>query len=79
MRHLAREVAKTGVTANTIAIGLIDNHPEPEITAHMAKTVPVGALGQPEDIAALVVYLASDEAKWMTGQTLQLNGGNVTT
>ena len=79
MRHLAMEVAKTGVTANTIAIGLIDNHSEPEITAHMAKTVPVGALGQPEDIAALVVYLASDEAKWMTGQTLQLNGGNVTT
>jgi len=79
MRHLAMEVAKTGVTANTIAIGLIDNHSEPEITAHMAKTVPVGVLGQPEDIAALVVYLASDEAKWMTGQTLQLNGGNVTT
>ena len=79
MRHLAMEVAKTGVTANTIAIGLIDNHSEPEITAHLAKTGPVGALGQPEDIAALVVYLASDEAKWMTGQTLQLNGGNVTT
>jgi NAD(P)-dependent dehydrogenase (short-subunit alcohol dehydrogenase family) len=41
--------------------------------------VPVGALGQPEDIAALVVYLASNEASWMTGQTLELNGGSVTT
>ncbi len=79
MRHLAMEVARQGVTANTIAIGLIDNHADPSVTAHMTKSVPVGALGQPEDIAALVVYLASDEAKWMTGQTLQLNGGNVTT
>ena len=79
MRHLAMEIAATGVTANSIAIGMIDNHSQPEVTAHMVKGVPVGALGQPEDIAALVVYLASDEAKWMTGQTLQLNGGNVTT
>jgi 3-oxoacyl-[acyl-carrier protein] reductase len=45
----------------------------------MAKGVPVGALGQPKDIAALVVYLASNEASWMTGQTLELNGGSVTT
>jgi 3-oxoacyl-[acyl-carrier protein] reductase len=79
MRHLAMEVAGNGVTANSIAIGMIDNHSDPSVTAHMAQNVPVGALGQPHDIAALVVYLASDEAAWMTGQTLQLNGGNVTT
>ena len=79
MRHLAMEVAANGVTANTVAIGMIDNHADPSVTAHMAKTVPVGALGNAQDIAALVVYLASNEASWMTGQTLQLNGGNVTT
>ena len=79
MRHLAMEIAKDGVTANTIAIGIIDNHADPDVTAHMTKTIPVGALGQPKDIAALCVYLASDEAAWMTGQTLQLNGGNITT
>jgi 3-oxoacyl-[acyl-carrier protein] reductase len=79
MRHLAMETARSGVTANTVAIGLIDNHADPKITEHMAKGVPVGALGQPEDIAALVVYLASNEASWMTGQTLELNGGSVTT
>jgi NAD(P)-dependent dehydrogenase (short-subunit alcohol dehydrogenase family) len=79
MRHLAMEIASNGVTANTIAIGMIDNHADPSVTAHMAKSVPVGQLGRPTDIAALVVYLASNEAAWMTGQTLQLNGGNVTT
>ncbi len=79
MRHLAMEVAREGVTANTIAVGLIDNHADPSITANMAKTVPVGRLGRPDDIAAMCVYLASNEASWMTGQTLQLNGGNVTT
>jgi NAD(P)-dependent dehydrogenase (short-subunit alcohol dehydrogenase family) len=79
MRHLALESAKSGVTANTIAIGLIDNQRQPEVTEHLAKTVPVGRLGQPGDIAALCVYLASNEAGWMTGQTIQLNGGSVTT
>ena len=79
MRHLAMEVARNGVTANTVALGMIDNHTDPSVTAHMAKTVPVGFCAQPEHIAPCVVYLVSEEAKWMTGQTLQLNGGNVTT
>jgi 3-oxoacyl-[acyl-carrier protein] reductase len=79
MRHLAMEVAGSGITANSIAIGMIDNHADPSVTAHLARTVPVGRLGRPRDIAALCVYLASDEASWMTGQTLQLNGGSVTT
>ncbi len=79
MRHFAMEIAKEGVTANTVAIGLIDNHTDPGVTEHMARTVPTGTLGQPQDIAAVVLYLASDEAGWMTGQTIQLNGGNVTT
>ncbi len=79
LRHVAMENAAHGITANTIAIGMIDNHADPSVTAHMAKSVPVGRLGTPDDIAPLVVYLASDEAGWMTGQTLQLNGGNVTT
>lgn len=79
MRHLAIESAKLGVTANTIAIGLIDNQDRPEVTEHLARTIPVGRLGQPDDIGALCVYLASEEAGWMTGQTIELNGGSVTT
>jgi NAD(P)-dependent dehydrogenase (short-subunit alcohol dehydrogenase family) len=78
MRHLALENAGAGVTANTVALGLINNQRTPETTAHLAKGVPVGRLGEPEDVGALCVYLASNEASWMTGQTLQINGGSVT-
>lgn len=79
MRHLAMENAAAGVTANTVALGLIDNHLDPSITAHMAKSVPVGRLGTPEDVAPLCAYLASEEASWITGQTIELNGGSRTT
>jgi NAD(P)-dependent dehydrogenase (short-subunit alcohol dehydrogenase family) len=78
MRHLALENAGAGVTANTVALGLINNQRTPDTTAHLAKGVPVGRLGEPEDVGALCVYLASNEASWMTGQTLQINGGSVT-
>ncbi len=78
MRHLALENAASGVTANTVALGLINNQQAPEVTAHLGKTVPVGRLGEPEDVGALCVYLASNESSWMTGQTLQINGGSVT-
>jgi len=79
MRHLALESARAGVTANTIAIGLMDNDTGGDSTAQIRRSMPVGRLGTPADIGALAVYLASDEASWMTGQTIQLNGGNVTT
>lgn len=78
MRHLAMENARAGVTANTLAIGLMTN-PDQTVTAGLAKAIPVGRTGVPDDIAAACVYLASDEASWVTGQTLQLNGGAVTT
>lgn len=79
MRHLAIETARSGVTANTVAIGMIDNHLDPSVTEHLAKQIPVGRLGRPDDIAALCLYLASDEASWMSAQTIELNGGSVTT
>lgn len=79
MRHLALETAQLGVTANTVAIGLIDNQLDPSVTAQLAKQIPVGRLGRPEDIAAFCLYLVSAEASWMTGQTIELNGGSVTT
>jgi 3-oxoacyl-[acyl-carrier protein] reductase len=79
MRHLALEVAGSGVTANTIAIGLQDNPGDPELTRLLAESIPVGRLGKPEDVGACVVWLASDEASWVTGQTIEVNGGSLTT
>ena len=49
-----------------------------ELTAGLARAIPVGRLGTPEDIGALCVYLASNEASWLTGQTVHINGGSVT-
>jgi NAD(P)-dependent dehydrogenase (short-subunit alcohol dehydrogenase family) len=76
MRHLAIENARLGVTANTVAIGLMEMA-NSEVTAHLARGVPVGRCGRPEDVAALCVYLAGDESAWMTAQTLRLDGGSV--
>ncbi len=89
MRHLAVECAPNGVTANTLALGLMgpepdsesDNDPSPsddDVTARMARSIPVGRLGRPSDVGAACVFLASDEAAWVTGQTIGVNGGAVT-
>jgi NAD(P)-dependent dehydrogenase (short-subunit alcohol dehydrogenase family) len=77
MRHLAVESAPFGVTANTLALGLMPV-PNPTVTESLRRQIPVGRVGRPEDVGALCVYLASDEAAWMTGQTIHLNGGAVT-
>jgi NAD(P)-dependent dehydrogenase (short-subunit alcohol dehydrogenase family) len=76
-RTLALEVARTGVTANTLALGLMDN-PDPTVTAHLARAIPVGRTGTPADIGAACVWLASDEAAWVTAQTININGGSIT-
>jgi 3-oxoacyl-[acyl-carrier protein] reductase len=78
MRHVALENARAGVTANTLALGLMSNAGGSDVTSALAKTVPVGRLGTPEDVGAACVFLASDEASWLTGQTIGLNGGNLT-
>jgi 3-oxoacyl-[acyl-carrier protein] reductase len=78
VRHLSQEIARTGVTVNSLALGLMDNTGG-DATASMAKAVPVGRLGSPRDVGAAVVYVASEEASWLTGQTIQLNGGSTTT
>lgn len=77
VRHLAQEVARSGVTANSIALGLMDNT-SGSTTSAMAAHVPVGRLGSADDVGAAVVYLASNEAAWLTGQTINLNGGSST-
>ena len=74
MRHVAREVGPDGVTANVISLGLMDNVPD-EFAAPILRTIPARRLGTPADVGAAVSYLASEEAGWVTGQTLVVNGG----
>lgn len=78
-KSLAQEVASRSITANTIAPGFIespmtDGLPDSQKQALLGQ-IPSGRLGQGSDIAAAAVYLASDEAAYMTGQTLHVNGG----
>ena len=85
MRHLAIECAGEGVTANTLALGLMQRDDAPggedarAVTGKIARSIPVGRLGTGEDVGAACVFLASNEASWITGQTIGLNGGSVTT
>jgi NAD(P)-dependent dehydrogenase (short-subunit alcohol dehydrogenase family) len=80
MRHVAVECARFGVTANTLALGLMaradaDAESARTVTSGLVATIPVGRLGTGTDVGHACVYLASDEASWMTGQTIGLNGG----
>lgn len=76
-RSLALEVARFGVTANTLALGLFDRENR-EVTERFARAVPVGRTGRPADVAAACVWLASEEAAWVTAQTIGINGGSLT-
>ena len=77
LRHLAVEVAPSGVTVNALSLGLMDNVAG-EWAEAMAARVPRRRLGSPADVGAAVVFLASDEADWITGQVLPVNGGTAT-
>jgi len=78
-KALAQEVASRGVTVNIVAPGFVatamtDKLNEAQRTK-LADSIPLRRMGQPEDIAAAVCYLSSDEAGWVTGATLHVNGG----
>jgi 3-oxoacyl-[acyl-carrier protein] reductase len=78
-KALAQEVASRGITVNAVAPGFIatpmtDKLSEQQRTK-LTDSIPLGRLGQPDDVAAAVAYLASDEAAWVTGATLHVNGG----
>jgi 3-oxoacyl-[acyl-carrier protein] reductase len=82
VRHLSQEVARSGITVNALALGLMWNAlPEgsdESVVSPMARSIPVGRLGTPEDAGAAVLYLVSEEASWCTGQIIDLNGGATT-
>jgi 3-oxoacyl-[acyl-carrier protein] reductase len=77
-RSAAMELARYGITVNVIAPGAIQTGwISPALEARLAKDFPLSRVGTPEDIAGVVAFLASEQARWVTGQTLYVGGGNV--
>jgi 3-oxoacyl-[acyl-carrier protein] reductase len=81
-KSLAKEFAPHGITVNIVSPGPIQSdHADPEMTAHieaMKSRVPMGRLGKPEEVAASVSLLASDDGAFISGQLIQVNGGTET-
>ena len=79
-KALALEVAKKGVTVNTISPGYIGTKmvtaiPKEVLDSKILPNIPVGRLGKPEEVAGLIIYLASEEAAFVTGANIAINGG----
>ncbi len=78
-KALAQEVGSRGVTVNLVAPGFVETAMTDGLAdaqrTRLIDAIPLGRMGRPEDVAAAVVYLASDEAGWVTGSTVHVNGG----
>ncbi len=81
-RHLAREWAADGITVNAVSPGIVDTPmargaADAERMARVAASIPFGRLAEPEEVAALVCFLASDEAAYITGANVDIHGGEL--
>ena len=78
-KALAQEVVRKGVTVNTVSPGYVETDLvraiRPEIRAQIVASIPMGRLAQPEEVAAVVAFLASEEAGYITGANISVNGG----
>ncbi|EMP55769.1 3-oxoacyl-ACP reductase [Marinobacter santoriniensis NKSG1] len=78
-RSLAKEMSNRGITANCVAPGFIDTDMTKKLDDKqreaMLEIIPTGRLGKPEEVAAVVAFLASDAAGYVTGETIHVNGG----
>jgi NAD(P)-dependent dehydrogenase (short-subunit alcohol dehydrogenase family) len=81
-QYIAKDVAPFGITANTVAPGTtktdrVKNMLTPEKESQFLERTPMGRLAEPEDIAGVVTFLASDESRYITGATIDVNGGRL--
>ena len=76
---MSKELARRGITVNAVAPGVIQTPMlgglKPEVLAEYEKQIPVGRVGRPEDVANAVLFFASEESGYITGQTLPITGG----
>ncbi|MFI7640650.1 SDR family NAD(P)-dependent oxidoreductase [Nonomuraea sp. NPDC049400] len=79
--HFARHLASRGITVNTVVPGITDNGSEifkiPEVREQMSQVSAFKRIGEPEEVADVVVFLATDEARWITGASLDATGGSL--
>ncbi len=81
-RHLANEIGPRGIRVNCLAPSAIENErirtwTTPEQRQQLASSFPLGRIGQPDDVAAATLFLASDASSWITGVTLDIAGGKI--
>jgi 3-oxoacyl-[acyl-carrier protein] reductase len=82
MRHMAREWARDGITSNAVSPGMVDTPMARAGTsdarmAEIVSSIPLGRLAEPEEVASLVCFLASDEAAYITGASVDIHGGEL--
>jgi 3-oxoacyl-[acyl-carrier protein] reductase len=76
-RSSARELSGYGITVNIVSPGPIQTGwMTPEMETSIVPSIPLGRVGQPEDVADVIVFLASEQARWLTGQCLHVGGGH---
>jgi 3-oxoacyl-[acyl-carrier protein] reductase len=76
-RSAAKELGRYGITVNIVSPGPIQTDwITPELETAIVPAIPLGRLGQPEDVADVIVFLASEQARWLTGQLLHVGGGH---